>query len=319
MEEQERQEYLRTLKETPSRLKGTLTGVPKKLQQWNPAPGKWSILQIICHMRDMEKEAYITRYKRILEEDTPSLPDLDGDTLALERGYEELKLGEVVRDWKNARKESLKLLRRVKGGQWQRVGTHEADGSLTMEELLHRHAVGNDRAHLTQIQAIKQRWDILSKLEGAPAELIALMRDLSSDVLRRSPGSGEWSIIETACHIRDVEQFYAERFTKIAHLDRPRFWAMNSERLATARRYREADLKSVVKEFRQRRSDTLTLLRALPHPIWQRTGIHPERGETTIEQLAIRLGQHDRRHLGEIRALKKRWLPSFKPSPSERG
>ena len=304
MEEKERQEYLSTLKETPSQLKGALAGVPKKLQQWNPAPGKWSILQIICHMRDMEKEAYLTRYKRILEEDTPSLPDLDGDTLALERGYQELKLGDVVRDWKSARKESLKLLKRVKGGQWQRVGTHEADGPLTMEELLHRHAVGNDRAHLNQILAIKRRWDVLSTLEGAPAELAALTRGLSEDALRRRPASEEWSAIETACHMRDVEQFYAERFTKIAHLDRPRFWAMDTERLATTRRYREADLKLVLKDFRQRRSDTLTLLRALPHPIWQRTGIHPERGEVTIEQLATRLRQHDQRHLGEIRALK---------------
>ncbi len=304
MEETKRQEYLSTLEETASQLKGALAGVPKKLQQWNPAPGKWSIQQIICHMRDMEKEAYFTRYKRILEEDNPSLPDLDGDTLALERGYQDLKLGEVQRDWKRARKESIKLLKRVKGAQWRCVGTHETDGPLTMEELLHRHAVGNDRAHLNQIQAIKRRWNILSELEGTPAELVALTRDLSEDALRRTPGSGEWSIIETACHIRDVEQFYAERLTKIARLDHPRFWAMNSERLATARRYREADLKSVVKEFRQRRRDTLTLLRALPHPIWQRTGIHPERGEMTIEQLATRLGQHDQRHLGEIRNLK---------------
>jgi len=82
---------------------------------------------------------------------------------------------------------------------------------------------------------------------------------------------------------------------------------------------RDADLKSVLKEFRQGRSDTLTLLRALPHAIWQRVGIHPERGEMTFEQLATRLGGHDKRHLDEIRALKGRWLPSCKPSPSGRG
>ena len=88
MEEKERQEYFSTLKETPSQLREALAGVPKKLQQWTPAPGKWSIQQIVCHMRDMEKEAYLTRYKRILQEDNPSLPDLDGDTFALERGYQ---------------------------------------------------------------------------------------------------------------------------------------------------------------------------------------------------------------------------------------
>ena len=302
----ERNDHLETLKETPSQLKEALAGVPKKLLQWNPAPGKWSIQQILCHMRDMEKEAYLVRYRRILEEDNPSLPDADGDILALELGYQSLKLGEVVRDWKRARKETLKLLRKVKGNQWQRVGTHEVDGPLSLEDLLERHAVGNDRAHLGQIRAIKNRWEILSKLERAPAELARLTGELSDDASRRRPASDQWSIVEVACHMRDVEQFYAERFTKILSRDRPRFWVMDNEQLANKRGYREASLKAALKEFRQLRADTLVLLRALPHPVWQRTGIHPERGELSMEQLAVRLGSHDERHLGEIRGLTAR-------------
>jgi hypothetical protein len=305
LEENKRREYIETLKETPTQLKEAVAGVRKKILIWHPAPGKWSIQQIVCHMRDMEQGAYLARYTRILEEDNPTLPDLDGDVLALERGYQSLKLGEVLRDWKRARRESLRLLRKVKGAQWQRVGTHEVDGPLTLEQLLQRHAVGNDLAHLGQIRGIKTRWEILSRLERGPAELAKLTRGIQEDVLRRRPAPDEWSMIETACHMRDVEQFYAERFTKIVHQDRPRFWVMDNERVADQRRYREANLKSVLKEFRQLRADTLTLLKAVPHPVWQRTGIHPEHGEMSIEQLAKRLGSHDERHLEEIRALRK--------------
>ncbi len=102
MDDQERDRYLATLAATPARLKEALAGVPKKLLLWTPAPGKWSIQEIVCHMRDMEREAYLERYRRMLAEDNPKLPDVDGDRYAIEKGYRSMKLGEVVRDWSQA-------------------------------------------------------------------------------------------------------------------------------------------------------------------------------------------------------------------------
>jgi hypothetical protein len=37
---------------------------------------------------------------------------------------------------------------------------------------------------------------------------------------------------------------------------------------------------------------------------WKRTGVHPRRGEVSIEQLARILADHDRSHLERIRALR---------------
>ena len=116
MEETERAQHLKTLAETPARLKAALKGVSKKLGAARPAPGKWSILEIVCHMRDMEAEAYLARYRRILAEDNPSLPDIDGDAIAIERDYRAQSLPAALREWSKLRKESLKLLKKVKGG-----------------------------------------------------------------------------------------------------------------------------------------------------------------------------------------------------------
>src|SRR5271154_3331616 len=98
VDEQERKHCLEILRSTPARLKAVLKGVPKAVLLWTPAPGKWSILEIVCHLRDMERDAYLARYRRILAEDTPSLPDIDGDTLSLENDYRAQKVAEVVRD-----------------------------------------------------------------------------------------------------------------------------------------------------------------------------------------------------------------------------
>jgi hypothetical protein len=286
-------------------LKAALAGVPKKLLSWTPAPGKWSIHEIICHMRDMERDAYVVRYQRILAEDNPSLPDIDGDRYALERDYHTMRLGEVVRDWTRLRRECLRLLKKVRGDQWQRVGTHETAGPLSVETFLRRQAIGNDEAHLGQIVAIKRRFEVLSNLEAGPAALAEATRGVADDAVRRRPSPDKWAIVEIACHLRDAERVFVERFSKMAHQERPSFWMMDNDRVAESLRYREADLGSVVKEWKRRRGDTLTLLRALPHAAWQRTGLHPKRGELTIEQLVTVLAGHDGRHIERVRAIRQ--------------
>jgi len=117
---------------------------------------------------DAERQGYLHRYTEILAKDNPTFPDVDGDALALERQYRRLNLREVLRDWRAARKESLALLRRVKGGQWTRIGTHEILGPMSLETVLQRQAHGNDEAHLVQIENIKTRWQILSTLQETP-------------------------------------------------------------------------------------------------------------------------------------------------------
>jgi len=60
----------------------------------------------------------------------------------------------------------------------------------------------------------------------------------------------------------------------------------------------------VLKEWVRLRRETVSLLHALPHPVWQRTGHHPTRGEKTIEELAAVLAGHDDSHIGRLAALR---------------
>ncbi|MGE0454956.1 MAG: DinB family protein [Vicinamibacteria bacterium] len=302
MDAQEIRTQLDTLKATPAKLKAALKGVPKKTLLFVPAPGKWSILEIVCHLRDMERDAYLARYQRILAEPEPPLPDVDGDLYSIERDYRNASLSEALRDWTRLRKECLKLLSRVKGEQWQRAGVHESAGRLTMADLLRRHAVGNDEAHLGQVDAIKARHALLGRLESMPSRLAAALRGASDEALRKAAGPGKWSAIEVACHLRDLDRLYAERFSRMAFSEKPQLWMLDQKRTAEQLRYREQATTAVVKEVTRRRGDVVTLLRALPHAVWQRTGHHPTRGEITIEKLAQVVADHDDAHLRQIAA-----------------
>lgn len=305
MDDQERRRNLEILKATPARLKAGLKGLPKAVATWSPAPGKWSILEIVCHLRDMEKDAYLERYRRILGEDTPRLPDIDGDVRALEGDYASQKLSAALGDWTRLRRECLRLLAAVKREQWERAGIHETAGRLTLADLLRRHAVGNDEAHLGQIDAIRRRHALLGRLSAAPGRLARVLKALPPEALRRPPAPGKWSAIEIACHLRDIDRLYAERVTKMAFSDRPALWMMDNARVSEKLRYLDADPAAVLKAARRRREELLSLLQALPPAAWRRTGLHPKRGELSIEQLVEVIAGHDDSHLAQLDALPK--------------
>lgn len=114
-------------------------------------------------------------------------------------------------------------------------------------------------------------------------------------------------MLEIACHLRDVEQLFVERYGKIANHDRPALWMMNQDELAAALKYNEDDPTAVLREFRALRQETVTLLGALAHQSWQRIGLHPKRGEVTIAAHADLHVNHDTNHLNQIRTLRERF------------
>ena len=305
MEQAERERMIAIVRSTPDRLKAALAGVPKKLLLWRPAPGKWSIHEIVCHMRDAERLGYLHRYTKILAEDNPTFPDVDGDVLCQEGQYRRLTLREVLRDWRALRKESLVLLKKVKESQWTRIGTHATAGPMSLETVLQRQALGNDEAHLSQVEHIKKRWELLSKLQEASKALAALLRGVPDEALRRKPASEKWSMLEILCHLRDVEFLFVERYGMIANHDRPQLRMINNDEMAAKLHYNEDDPALVLREFQALRIETVALLSALAQQSWERVGLHPKRGEFSIAANAVMHVAHDGSHLDRLRALRE--------------
>jgi len=253
----------------------------------------------------VEREGYLHRYQLILTEENPTFPDVDGDKLALERQYGRMNFREALRDWRMARKEVVATLRKIKGGQWLRTGTHESLGSMSLEEILKRQALGNDEAHLGQIENIKKRWELLEKLRDTPKAVASLLQGVSDEALRRRPAPGKWSMLEIACHLRDVEQLFLERYAKIANHERPALRMMNQDQLAGVLKYNEDDSAMIMQEFKASRAETIGLLYGLAYQSWQRVGLHPKRGEFTIANQVDLHVNHDTNHLNQIRSLRE--------------
>lgn len=154
MEQREKERLLWNLRSLPNELDDLVKGIDEETLRWRPVPNKWSIKEIICHLRDMEAEAYLARYRRMLTEDNPLMPNVDQDRLAVERDYINQDACAALARFKQLRAETVQTLQSSPVESWSRGGIHETDGPMTIEQLVHRQIKGNDLNHLVQIRDI---------------------------------------------------------------------------------------------------------------------------------------------------------------------
>src|ERR1051325_10032786 len=87
MDQRDKDRILWNLKSLPNELEDLLKDLDEETLAWRPIPNKWSIKEIMCHLRDMEREAYLARYRRMLAEENPLLANVDQDRIAAESDY----------------------------------------------------------------------------------------------------------------------------------------------------------------------------------------------------------------------------------------
>ncbi len=154
MDQRDKDRIVWNLKSLPNELEDLLSGIDDDTFRWKPIPNKWSLKEIMCHLRDMEEMAYLNRYQRILAEDTPQLPNIDQDRLAYERDYINQDARAALEDFKRFRAETIRTLEAAPPDAWSRAGIHEQDGPMTIEQLVVRQIKGNDLNHLVQMKDI---------------------------------------------------------------------------------------------------------------------------------------------------------------------
>lgn len=154
MDQRDKERLLWNLKSLPNEIEDLLAGLDEESLRWRPVPNKWSIKEIMCHLRDMERLAYLERYRRMFSQDNPLLPNVDQDRLAYESDYINQDAQSALREFKELRKTTVETLDAQSPDTWNRSGTHETDGPMTVEQLVIRQIKGNDLNHLVQMKDI---------------------------------------------------------------------------------------------------------------------------------------------------------------------
>src|SRR5690242_13223071 len=107
---EELKEILAIMRSTSEWLRIIIDELPSEAYNWRPSPDIWSVDENICHLRDIEQEGYNIRIKRIANEDTPVLPDINGRQLAKGRQYNQQDLRAALDAFDSARAKSIELV-----------------------------------------------------------------------------------------------------------------------------------------------------------------------------------------------------------------
>jgi beta-phosphoglucomutase-like phosphatase (HAD superfamily) len=143
---------LALLRATPAVLGGQYDGIPAHLLAERPEPGEWSLVEIQCHLRDVEKEVNLPRLRKMFEQANPFLPGMDTDPWAEQRQYIQQEGRQAWQDFTSARMESLTLLETASAEDWQKPARHAILGPTRLEELV-RIISSHDRMHIQQFAA----------------------------------------------------------------------------------------------------------------------------------------------------------------------
>lgn len=143
---------LAQLRSTPAVLAGMLDSVPSSIWNRRPVEGEWSVTEILCHMRDVEREVDQPRIDLILTQDEPFIPGQDPDVWTEERGYNSQNGMEALREFASARLGTLEKIAGLLPAQWSRKTRHAIFGPTSLQELVSFNAE-HDRLHIQQIRA----------------------------------------------------------------------------------------------------------------------------------------------------------------------
>lgn len=145
---------------TPAAILATLSATPAALNSmspqisasgWSTRPEKneWSPVEIVCHLRDVEKEVNLPRLQRVLAEENPFISGEDTDPWAAQRKYIDQEPLPALISFQISRLELLGQLEQLPVDGWQRTARHAIFGRTTLIELINIIA-GHDRLHLRQ-------------------------------------------------------------------------------------------------------------------------------------------------------------------------
>lgn len=150
------------LASTPEKLQRELRDMPPRELKKRPAPGKWSIQEILAHLADVEQLGMRGRVQAIVTQDRPVLEPFDQDKRAVELHYDRIDPKVSLASLRRRRRANVKWLRRLKPAELRRAGIHPRIGEANALNFLHEWAF-HDLGHIRQILEVK-RYSLYPKM-----------------------------------------------------------------------------------------------------------------------------------------------------------
>jgi hypothetical protein len=119
-----------------------------------PDPQSWSILEVINHLYDEEREDFRQRLDLTLHQPEADWPPIDPDGWVTSRAYQQRDLQQSLGNFAAERQRSLAWLLALRDPDWSRTHTHPSGFVLSAGDLLGAW-VAHDLLHLRQLVELR--------------------------------------------------------------------------------------------------------------------------------------------------------------------
>jgi len=135
---------------TPRQLARLVKGVSRNRLSQRPAPGKWSVTEILAHLADSEL-VYGYRIRLILEAGSPPIQSTDQEAWARFSDYARQDPALSLEALRITRERLVLLLKKLPRESWDLHGMHSERGKETVTRVVEMLA-GHDLNHMMQVR-----------------------------------------------------------------------------------------------------------------------------------------------------------------------
>jgi len=135
-------------------FKELLSGLTEAIYLWKPAPEKWCLLEIVCHLYDEEREDFRARTRHVLETPSAPLPSIDPQGWVEARSYLQQNFPDKLNSFLAERDQSVKWLQTLPEPRWDNAYEHPKFGKMTAGMFL-SNWLAHDYLHIRQITRMK--------------------------------------------------------------------------------------------------------------------------------------------------------------------
>lgn len=133
----------------PKRVKRLIEGLSNKELEWRPAPGKWSIKEVLAHLADGEV-VLGARIRMVAAMDRPTIVGYDQDAFVARLGVDQVSAEQYFDEWRAVREVNTALVSRLPRESFSKVGMHTERGEESLGAMVQMYA-GHDVIHEQQI------------------------------------------------------------------------------------------------------------------------------------------------------------------------
>lgn len=152
------QRYAARLESGMATIEALIRGVPEAQAQWKPSASEWSLVEVVNHLYDEERDDFRFRIDQTLHHPEQPLPPINPEEWAVQRRYNERNLEESLLRLLSARRSSLAFLERLIDENWDQPVNHPQIGGLRAGDLLAAWAA-HDLLHIRQLNEL--HWQYL--------------------------------------------------------------------------------------------------------------------------------------------------------------